>query len=261
MTIPELEYDVYLTPRIGPVQFGDYVAAEGLERSRILQGAKFFRRSHRVRAWFAKQEINSYIASAKKNIGFLEAAIDDVEARSTNSKFSDEKRQDASASLDCLKKFLSYESKLKLSQKDLIALSDDQYPAKIGFLNIDVDLTCLIKSTSKTGENRVGALFLNTQAGKGLGTREETIAKRNKAGEAVALLALKRVIDEFGEYGTPHPSDTLHYYVRENHHWAAPKSYANRMKNLEAEANTIASLWPTLEEPTDLSSAKIHYHD
>jgi hypothetical protein len=129
-------------------------------------------------------------------------------------------------------------NKLSLAGKDIVALDDEQFPTKIGNIQIQVDLACLLRFVDKS-EDKGGGIYLNTRKGKGLGSKPDTIAKRARAGETVSLLVFKRLMDEFSDMGEPSQADALHLYVRAKHLWCAPKAYGNRLKNLNAEANVI----------------------
>lgn len=261
MAQPDILYDVYHTPRIGPVQFGDFVAADGREREIILQGAKFVRRSHKARAWFARQEITNYLLSPKKNLGNLDAALDDVKETSEDMSLSEGVRVDAAASVDCLSAFIAIGNKLPIFGKDILAVDEDQFPVKIAELSIQLDFTCLLRSVDKGGNDRIGALYINTHKGKGLGTKEATIAKRKKAGETVALLVFKRLMDEFSDLGQPYQQDAIHLYLRAQHYWCAPASYTNKLGNIAADARAIIKLWDTIESPSDFDPDRARFHE
>ncbi len=133
-----------------------------------------------------------------------------------------------------------------------MALVEEQEPLAIGPLLIELDLACLLRSHSpKGGVDRIGGLYLNVRKGKGLGAREETKAKRRRAGEAVALLVFRLLMDRYADLGEPWQADALHYYVRAGQIWSAPEAYVNRLRNLEADARILASLWETVSPPTD----------
>jgi len=42
MLASEVDYDVYIAPRIGPIQFGDFVAAEAVNENRFLETPNMF---------------------------------------------------------------------------------------------------------------------------------------------------------------------------------------------------------------------------
>src|SRR5262249_10365553 len=104
MSFSDIEYDVYVTPRIGAIEFGDFAAAEGTERETILRNAKYSRRTHRARAWYARQEIVNYLTAPRRTLGSIDAAIAAAKADSETTLGA--KQEDAAASVDCLEKFL-----------------------------------------------------------------------------------------------------------------------------------------------------------
>lgn len=258
MSAPDIDYDVYATPRLGAVELGDFIAAEGSERQAILRNAKYSRRAHRARAWYAKQEIVNYLTSPKRRIGDIDAAISIAETDSLTG--TNAKQEDASASLDCLKKFLWFPNQIALTGKDIIGLDDDQKTFDIGGLMVLFSFAALIRSVDKNGNDRIGGIFLNTRQGKGIGTQPSTIEKRKKAGETVALLGLRQLMDVYSDFGQPNPKDTYHFYVRAQHFWTAPTSYATRLKNIEADAKTITMIWESITPPTDFDPDKAKYH-
>lgn len=261
MRASEAEYDVYITPRIGPIQFGEFVSEEAGGRESLVRSAKYFRRTHRARAWFARQKITDFLISPRRNLGDIDAALEIANADKINPSYSDQKQADALASAECLKMLPKLINRLQLSGKDTIPLPDEQFPIKFGPLQIQVDLACLIRSVDKQGADRIGGILLNTQKGRGLGQKEETKAKRNKAGETTALLVLKRLIDEFSDMGEPLQEDALHIYLRGDHFWSAPTAFANKLKNLEAEARMLAVLWDSISPPSDFDPERATYHD
>jgi hypothetical protein len=176
-----------------------------------------------------------------------------------NSSLSDLKRDDASVSVQNLSVFIKMLNKFKFTGKDLTPLEEKQPPVVIEGVKVQTDLACLVRSVSRSDVPRVGAVFLNTQAGNGLGTREETKRKRTKAGETVSLIVLGRLINEFSDFGEPHPEDCLHVYVRAGHFWSAPKSYVNKMENVKAEARSVANGWDAIVPPSDYDPARANH--
>jgi hypothetical protein len=257
----EAFYDVYSSPRIAPVQFGDFFAGDHSERETLVQSAKFVRRAHRARAWFAKEEIGDFLVSPRRQLGHLMAALETAKADAANPSFSDEKQQDAAASAECIDCFISLANKLTLTGKELIAVDGEQFPVKIGGVPIQIEFSCLIRSVDKAGDDRIGALFLNTQKGKGLGIKEDTKKKREKAGESIALLVFKRLQDEFSDMGAPLQDDALHVYARGNHFWSAPNAYATKLKNMDAAGRAIISMWETAIPPADFDPKRAKMHD
>jgi hypothetical protein len=258
MSASDIEYDVYATPRMGAIELGDFAAADGKERETILRSAKYSRRTHRARAWYARQEIVNYLTAPRRSLGDIDAAIEAVKADAEGN--SGGKQEDAMASVDCLKKFLGFQNQIDLTGKDVVGLDDEHKTLDIEGVEIWFAFDALIRSVSKSGEDRVGGIFLNTRLGKGLGSQPATVEKRKKAGETVALIALRQLIDVYSDFGEPYPKDTYHVYVRAQHFWCAPASYVNRMKNLEAEARAVAMMWPAIAAPSDFDPAKAKFH-
>jgi hypothetical protein len=258
MSIPEIEYDVYNTPRIGAIEFGDFVAADGGERERVVRSSKYYRRAYRARAWYAKQEIEGYLSAATPKLGSLDSALDTAIKLAASADGG--KAEDALASIDCLKQFIGYANKLPLSGKEIAAPTDGTKEISIEGLPVWFSLSAVVRSATKKGD-KVGGIFLNTRQGLGVGSKPTTIEKRKKAGETVALIALRRVIESYSHFGEPHPSDSIHVYVRAQHHWCAPTYYSLRMKNIEADARTIQLMWDGVKPPEDFDPAKAKFHD
>jgi len=258
MSAPDIEYDVYDSPRLGAIELGDFVAAEGAERQTILRNAKYSRRAHRARAWYARQEIVNYLTSPRPSLGAIDAAIATCELDTQTG--TPAKQEDATASLDCLKKFLWFPNQISISGKDVIGLDDDQKTFDIGGLTVLFSFAALIKSVDKNGNDRIGGIFLNTRQGKGIGSKPAAIEKRKKAGETVALLGLRQLIDVYSDFGEPSPKDVYHLYVRAQHFWNAPTSFVNRLKNIEADAHSITLMWDSIASPTDFDPEKAKYH-
>ena len=252
---------MYNTPRIHPVQFGDLAVADHGERETILQGAKFVRRVHKARAWFAKDEITKFLTSPLRKLGDLHAAVDHISSVVENESFSDETKADAIASKECISSFIKMMNKISLHGKEILNVDDDQYPLKIGGLSIHLDLACVVRYVDKSGQDRVGGVFLNTQKGKGLGTKDDTKRKRDKAGESIAILVLKKLQDEFSDYGEPAQEEAIHLYVRGGHYWPAPKAYATKLKNLDAAARAIVAQWDAIQPPADFDPSRAKFHD
>jgi hypothetical protein len=93
-----------------------------------------------------------------------------------------------------------------------------------------------------------------------MGTKEETEAKRQKAGETVALPVLKRVINESSDHGAPYPKDALHVYARAKHSFCAPQHYATMLAHLEAEGRVIAAMLDSLKAPSDFNPDNATFH-
>lgn len=262
MASSDIQWDVYTTPRLDPIQFGDFVAADGAERERLLQGAKYFYRSHRARAWYARDAIHSYLTATKPNLGNLDAALTEVSELAKTSTLGPEKLADAQASQEALKNFIGLTNKLELAGKSLEALPEQQFPVKIGDIQIQVELECLIRSVdAKHGRDKIGGIFLNTRKWNGLGTKDDTIKKRNKAGETVSILIFKRIMDEFSDEGEPHQPLCLHIYARAQKIWPCPTSYFVKLKNMDAEGRAITLMWQTVKPPSGFNAAKAKMHD
>jgi hypothetical protein len=258
MSVSDVEYDVYNTPRIGAIELGDFSAAEGAERETILRGAKYSRRTYRARAWYARQEIVNYLTAPRRSLGTIDSAMEVAKTDAETS--SGGKQDDALASLDCLKQFLGFQNQLDLAGKDIVGVDDEQKTLDLQGLEVWFSFNALVKSVSKTGEDRIGGIFLNTRVGRGLGSQPATIEKRKKAGETVALIGLRQLMDVYSDLGEPHPKDTYHFYIRAQHFWVAPNSYANRMKNLEADARAVTLMWNSISAPTDFDPGKAKFH-
>ncbi len=220
MSSSEIEYDVYSTPRMGAIELGDFVAAEGIERETIVRNAKYSRRTYRARAWYARQEIVNYLTSPRRSLGDIDAAIQT--ARIEADAYSGGKQDDALASQDCLEKFLGFQNSIDLSGKDVIGIDDEKKTMDIDGVEIWFSFDALVKSRSKTGDSRIGGFFLNTRLGKGLGSQPATIEKRKKAGETVALIGLRQLMDVYSDLGEPHPKDTYHVMFAPNIFGARP---------------------------------------
>jgi hypothetical protein len=260
MLASEVDYDVYTYPRLSPVQFGDYIAGEGRERERILRAAKYYKRAPRSRAWFAKEAIASYLISPSRSIGHLDAALQEAKNDAANATLSDQRKMDASVSADSLAGFTAALNKMKIAGKDMFAVEGEQKPINFAGISLQADLACLVSSTSRSEVRRVGGILLNTQRGNGLGSKEDTVKKRDKAGEAVALLILHRMLNEFSDYGEPCPEDCIHVYARAKHVWCAPKSYVNKLGNMEAEARGIVGRWENISAPDDFMPSRANFH-
>lgn len=261
MATSTIEYDVYNTPRIGAVQFGDFVAAEGIERESILQGAKFVRRTHRARAWFAKDKATDYLTGHTPNIGVLIAALETAKAASNDSSLTEQQQKDALASKQTLEGLIALANQLPITGKRLIKIEEEQAPLDVGGTAVFLPLACLTLTAAMNRPDQVGALFINSLAGKGLGVKDETKRKRDKAGESVALLVFKRLIEQHSDIGEPNPTEAIHIYARAEHFWTAPTAYARKLGNIEATGRTIGREWPRVTEPDDLADAIIYYHD
>ena len=106
MATPTFEYDVYNTPRIGPIEFGEFVAAEAPGRESVIRAAKYARRGPRTRAWFARQHIAAFLSSPLRKIGDLDAALGQARSDMKNESLPDQKQADAGASAECLHIFI-----------------------------------------------------------------------------------------------------------------------------------------------------------
>ncbi len=256
----DAEYDVYTTPRIGAVQFGDFVAADASERENLLKNAKFVRRTHRARAYFAREQIGKFLTQPVHNLGLIQVAIAECKADGEDPSFTEQKQADALASLDALRGFLALSNKLEIGTKDLLPANDQTQSIDVGGATVLMELTCLVKSFDKNKNERIGAIFLNSQKGRGIGKKEETQIKRRKAGETVSLLVLQRLINEYSDFGEPYYQDALHLYLRAKHIWPAPKYYTQRMANIEADGRAMANLWETVNPPSDFNPEKAIFH-
>lgn len=201
MSNSDIEYDVYSTPRIGAIELGDFVAAEGTERETIVRNAKYSRRTYRARAWYARQEIVSFLTAPRRSLGDIDAAIQ--QAHSDAETNTGGKQEDAQASLDCLEQFLAFQNRIDLTGKDIVGVDDERKTMDIDGLQIWFAFDALVRSVSRSGVSRIGGIFLNTRVGRGLGTQPATVEKRKKAGETVALVGLRQLLDVYSDQGEP----------------------------------------------------------
>lgn len=257
-TSPDVVYELRTLPRIGPVEFGDFVAAEANEREAIVRAAKYVRQAPRTRAWFARQRIEDYLTSPVRNGGDLEAARDMAARAMTDPGWTEHERADAEASHECLSMFIRNLNQLPIQGRDVLPVAEEQPPLLIGPLAVDLELSCLMRAAApRGGPDLIGGLYLNTRKGKGLGQKEDTRLKRRKAGETVALLVFRRLLDAHSDLGEPAQEMAMHYYVRAGQIWTAPQAYVNRLRNLEADARMLASHWETVAPPPDFAAATV----
>lgn len=261
MAPSEIDYDVYTTPRMGAVQFGDFVAGDGTERENLLRAAQYVRRTHRARAWLAQRKVAEFLTSPSRNVGILTVAIDEAAAASEDPLASEQQQKDAGASKESLQGFLGALNTLPIGGKKILKIEDDQSPLLVGGCAVISPLSCLTVSVAKDGSERLGGIFLNTQVGKGLGAKEDTKRKRKKAGETVALIVLRRLIDFHSDIAEPYPVDALHVYARAGHVWPAPKSYAQKLLNIEADGRAVCRQWGDISAPTDFNPDRAAFHD
>ncbi|KCZ62406.1 hypothetical protein L53_12140 [Hyphomonas sp. L-53-1-40] len=261
MAEPDIIWDVYETPRLDAVTFGKYHAALDKSRPGILRGAKYNRRGHRASASDARGAMRQYLTSAFPNKGILDAHLDDYKKRLTDDSRSDEQHENDDANAENMHRFIHDWDDGNQDGKLLLPINSQQEPLNVGGVSVRIDLDCLIHSESKTGEKRVGGLFLNTQKGEGLGSKPDTIDRRDRAGNSVALLVLKTVADNFSSGRNPFPADCMHYYVRHKKIWHAPKSYKTKLADVVACGETAAEAWGNIQPPSTFDPARAAYHD
>lgn len=230
-------------------------------RPGILRAAKFNRRGHRTSASESRKAIRDYLTSPFPNKGVLDAKLDKFKAQLQNATRTDEQHLNDEANVGNLSRFIKEWDENAFGSKTVLPIKAAQSPMVVGGVEIRLELDCLVHSTSKTGVDRVGAIFLNTQKGEGLGSQAEAIARRERAGVTVALLVLKRVMDEHAQKRTPFPADCLHHYVRQAKVWSAPSSFANELKDIEACGVTAAKEWVGISPPAGFDPARAKYHD
>lgn len=257
MSTPDIEYDVYQSPKIGIVQLGDFVAAKGSERMGIVRSAKYFRRGHRARAWFAKDAITKFLTNPSRNIGHLDAALHEAKEKTVNTHGASE---DLEASRDTLQNFIGFTNKFETYGKEFLPIEDQDTTYLMSGTAIKIELSCLVRSTNKDGEAMLGGIFLNTQVGKGLGKKPETVSKRILAGETVAITILDLLNNRYSDIGQPYHKDALHLYVRQKHAWHAPRYHSERLKNIQADASTIRMMWDQIDPPKDFDPKKAKIH-
>ncbi len=260
MTKPEILWDVYETPKLDAVAFGKYRAADDAGRPGILRAAKYNRRGHRASASNARGAIRDYLTSPFPNKGILDAHLEDYKKRLTDDSRSDEQHDNDKANHRNMKSFLNHWSQNQFGSKLITDIDEEQPPLMVGGMAVKLELDCIIQSTSKSNVQRVGGLFLNTQKGEGLGTRPETIAKRDKAGETVALLVLKAIEERFAGNQTVFPKDCIHYYVSQNKQWLAPASFAKKVKDVDACGKIAANQWIGIDPPSAFDPLKAKFH-
>lgn len=260
MSAPDILWDVYKTPRLDAVQFGKYFAADHGGREPILRAAKYCSRGHRATGKEARDTIRKYVTAAIPKLGALDAAKEKFSDRLNDPARSDEQHENDLTNLQSIEKFLAHWDQGKLGGKVLEALPSDQPPMDVGGLLVRMQIDFLIRGTDKAGADTVGGVFLNTQKGEGLGTKPETITKRTKGGEAIALLVLQRIINEYADDAAPHYADCWHYYIRQKHIWLAPKSHTKKRDDISAAGKTAVAEWGQVTPPAGFDPKRAEFH-
>jgi hypothetical protein len=193
-------------------------------------------------------------------MGTLDAAKERFSDRLQDGSRSDEQHENDLTNLQSIEKFVGFWDQAKLGGKYLEALAADQPPMDVGGVQVRLQIDFLIRSQDKNGADTVGGVFLNTQKGEGLGTKAETIAKRNRGGEAVALLVLQRIINEHADEAVPNPADCWHCYIRQKQIWRAPKSHVRRREDLIAAGKTACLEWAAIQPPGGFDPKRAEFH-
>jgi hypothetical protein len=256
-----IEWDVYRSPKLFPVQFGNYAAATHAGTRTILQSAKYSYKGHRTSAYEARLCIRNFLVAPVPNRGTLDERLHFFDQRAQDGNRTDAQRLNDQANVAVIEAFLDYWDDNRFRRFDFQAAEDQNPLMNVGGVEVRLQLDCICLSRNNSGDRLVGAYFLNSHKGTGLGNQEETIRRRNVAGETVALLTFRQLGENYSQHGRLNPSASRHLYIREKHHWQVPTSFARKMTNLDAIGEAIYRQWPDIDPPPNFDASKAVFHD
>jgi uncharacterized protein (UPF0254 family) len=109
------------------------------------------------------------------------------------------------------------------------------------------------------GEGRLGGIHLQLSLGKPEAKRDDTKAKRERAGQYTAALLLRHIQTHFPDLGVPRHDLTTFANIRRGNIWIAPENHKLMFNRVDAAARMIASVWDDIAPPADFDPTKAKF--
>jgi len=187
----------------------------------------------------ARQVARAHLADLTRNGGPVVAAIQRFEQRADDPALSPFQREDARLSVDVLNHLLGMQN--LTGGYAFSQAPRDQPSLSLADVEVSVNLDLLATRTRGTAEQIGGALFRFTKVDDETDT---AATKRREMGMYAATLAHMQATQIAGNR-VPHHQLCLSIDVQCREVHVAPRTYAQRTRNLENACRFIAGMWDT----------------
>jgi hypothetical protein len=227
------------TPQITANDLARYMVASETGKIGIIRRSREAATAVVVRYSDARQIARAHLADPTRNARLLSAAIQNFEQRSEDAALTPFAREDARLSIDVLNHLLGMQN--LTAGYMFVEAPRDQQSLTLAGVAVAVNLDLLVTRARGTVDQIGGALFRFTKADD---ETDSAAAKRREMGMYAATLAYMQTQQLAGNRQAHHQlSLSIDVQCREIH--IAPRTFAQRMTNLENACRFIAALWGT----------------
>jgi hypothetical protein len=243
MGITDKKYGYKATPQVSANQMAEYLLATSSGRKRVIQAARFPKRSVVAQYGKAREGLVTFLADGTRNLRHLADATDYLARRGEKADASDWLKRDSRQSVEAIIAFQNAYNRLGVKQLDCRLITSrlpmlDEWPTKIS-VNVDVE----IHVPTIGGRDRIGAAILLFSRG------EASSARRIEQSKTIASLILQFCSRFMAERGDPDKKLCLaiDIFGGRSH---GPQG-VRKMDHIRDACEEIATRWPSVAPPPD----------
>jgi hypothetical protein len=229
-------------PRISANDLALYMVSSDTARMGILRRAKAPQKPPIIRYKDARAPVCAYLIDPARNMRPLVAAEEMLRQRMDDPATSPLLRDDASHSIEVLHAIQQMRN--QLGALDFQAAPRDQGRLAISGVEVSVRADLLVFSSSRTGEEQIGAAVLRMTMDDA--ETEAARERRRNMGLYVATLARLYVDQNIASNRTAANRLCLSIDVQHGEIFSGPTANTRRVNDIENVCRMIAAIWPTL---------------
>lgn len=235
-----------IEPQLSANQFAEYLTATPVRRRGIIRAAKYQDSPAPIRYSLARRAISRYLSNSHKDLSIIlkqKAFFEqELEAHMTGSKIlKDFHYSDYNLSLEALDAFLGSFNTIPIPGHTFILGEHSPQKLLIGEVAISVRPDIVVVGTGKDSKPVVGGVLLSF--GKDAANKEP---QRKEFSSTAATLVHMYAHQELADKGVADRKLCLSLDVFGQSIHSCPNSYKTKKANMEAVAEEIRLLWPTI---------------
>lgn len=229
---------VNLTPRITANELAKYMVSTETGKLSIIRNAKQSTTATRTRYKDARAAVKGYLTHPNRDMAVLDRALESMDQIENDPSRSDFAKDDARKSQAALAAFSRMRN--ALGGFDYVVAPRRQPKLNLSGVEVSVTVDLLVERTRRRVDEVGGVLFRFTQA------EDETPAatnKRREMGKYAATLVHMHVGANMSGDRQPHNDICIAADVQFEEAIAAPRTYAQRARNMESACMMIGAVW------------------
>ena len=207
----------------------------------IAEAKKEDNKAPAIRYSSLREAVKAFLIDPKRDKSILYAAEAKFEQAKTDPTLSKYQQSDAASSLEALHAFQSMMN--QIGGMEYYMAPQGQPKLEINGVTVSINLDLLIRADKASNPRVGGTLFRFTQADD---ETEAAAMKRRDMGSYAATLVHMHVLEHFSDNATVHNSICYAVDVQFKEAINAPKTYAQRARNIENACKFISAIWDSV---------------